>query len=179
MLSFKVWRGGGALQNFWKFSSSLQNPIFNKFELTRNFKIAQKKLFEIFQINMIKKLDKNLKRTEKESIKNHFLFKSYKGFNPGTFLWWNRKLSGGRIEKCRKRFCLESAFARIRFQKMVRLKEKERLTGGSHPSGFKIQTGKTELIGAQELRRSLAATHGEAGGSDGTSMFRASFRVGW
>ena len=40
----------------------------------------------IFQINLIKKLDKILKRTEKESIKNTFLLKSYKGFNPGTHL---------------------------------------------------------------------------------------------
>ena len=36
----------------------------------------------IFQI----KLDKILKRTEKESIKNTFLIKSYKGFCPGTYL---------------------------------------------------------------------------------------------
>ena len=40
----------------------------------------------IFQINLIKKLDKILKRTEKESIKNTFLLKSYKGFCPGTNL---------------------------------------------------------------------------------------------
>ena len=86
MLAFKVWRGGGALQNFWKFSSSLQNPIFNKFELTHNFKTAQKNCLNFFSNKDDKKLDKNLKRTEKESIKNHFLFKSYKSFNPGTFL---------------------------------------------------------------------------------------------
>ena len=33
-----------------------------------------------------KKLDKILKRTEKESNKNPFMFKSYKGFDSGTFL---------------------------------------------------------------------------------------------
>ena len=33
-----------------------------------------------------KKLDKILKRTEKESNKNTIMFKRYKGFDPGTFL---------------------------------------------------------------------------------------------
>ena len=57
-------------------------------------------------------------------------------------------------------------------------KRTERLTGGSHPSGLNIQTRETGLVGARELRWSPTAIHGEAGGSGGTSMFSASFRIG-
>ena len=55
---------------------------------------------------------------------------------------------------------------------MVRLKETaERLTGGLHLSGLKFQTEKTERDGARGVRWSPAAIHGEAGGSEGTSVF--------
>ena len=54
MLAFRLWRRSVHSKTFWKFSSSLQNPIFNKFELTHNFKIAQKNCSNFFQINMIK-----------------------------------------------------------------------------------------------------------------------------
>ena len=49
MLAFKVWRGGGALQNFWKLSASLQNPILKILELTHNFKTAQKICLNFFK----------------------------------------------------------------------------------------------------------------------------------
>ena len=52
MLAFKVWRGGGALQNFWKFSSSLQNPIFKNMQITHISKTIQKSYLENFQINL-------------------------------------------------------------------------------------------------------------------------------
>ena len=52
MLAFKVWRSGGALQNFWKLSASLQNPILKILELTHNFKTAQKRCLKNFQINL-------------------------------------------------------------------------------------------------------------------------------
>ena len=66
-------------------------------------------------------------------------------------------------------------------KKMVRLKEKtERPTGGLHLSGLNFQMGKTGRDGAQEVRWSPAAIHGEAGGSDGTFVISTSFRVcGW
>ena len=54
----------------------------------------------------------------------------------------------------------------------------ERLTVGSHLSGSNVQTG-AEFAGAREPRWSPAAIHGEAERSEGTSVFRASFRVGW
>src|SRR4051812_34527362 len=54
--------------------------------------------------------------------------------------------------------------------------EKERnLTGWSHPSGLKTNGA----YGARELRRSPAAIHGEAEGSEVTSMLRVLLRVGW
>ena len=40
----------------------------------------------IFSNKSHKKLDKILRLSEKESLKNHFLLKSYKGFCPGTHL---------------------------------------------------------------------------------------------
>ena len=57
-------------------------------------------------------------------------------------------------------------------------KRSERLTGGSRPSGLNFQKEAAELDGAREPRWSPAAIHGEAGGSGGTSVFSASFRVG-
>ena len=57
-----------------------------KYTHYRKYREVHKSIPNIFQIKLIKKLDKILKRTKKESIKNPFLFKSYKGFNPGTFL---------------------------------------------------------------------------------------------
>ena len=64
-------------------------------------------------------------------------------------------------------------------QKTVRLERTERLTGGSRPSGLNFQKEAAGLDGAREPRRSPAVIHGEAGGPEGTSVFRASFRVGW
>ena len=86
MLAFDVWKGR-VLSKLLKVFFSFPKILFeNIFELTHISKTEQKSCLNFFQVNIIKKLDKNLKRTEKESIKNHFLFKSYKGFNPGTFL---------------------------------------------------------------------------------------------
>ena len=46
----------------------------------RKYQGVHKKYSKYFSNKSDKKLDKILKRTEKESIKNTFLFKSYKGF---------------------------------------------------------------------------------------------------
>ena len=64
-------------------------------------------------------------------------------------------------------------------QKTFGLKETAvRLTGGHHPSGLNFQTRETGRDGAREMRWSPAAIHGEAGGSDGTFVISAPFRVG-
>ena len=52
----------------------------------RKYEGVHKKYSKYFSNKSDKKLDKILKRTEKESIKNTFLIKSYKGFCPGTYL---------------------------------------------------------------------------------------------
>ena len=52
MLAFNVVEGWGAVQNFWKLSGSLQNPILKILELTHNFKTAQKSCLNFFQINL-------------------------------------------------------------------------------------------------------------------------------
>ena len=52
----------------------------------REYQGVHRKYTKYFQNKSDKKLDKILKRTEKESIKNTFLIKSYKGFCPGTYL---------------------------------------------------------------------------------------------
>ena len=52
----------------------------------RKYQEVHKKYTKYFSNKSDKKLDKILKRTEKESIKNTFLIKSYKGFCPGTYL---------------------------------------------------------------------------------------------
>src|SRR4051812_7997054 len=57
-----------------------------------------------------------------------------------------------------------------------RFKKNKTLTGWTHPSGLKTEA---EVFGARGPRRSPAAIHGEAGGSEGTSVLRAPFRVGW
>ena len=53
-----------------------------------------------------------------------------------------QKLPRGLNRKGQKTFQTEGVFARIRFQKTVRKKRIERLTGGSLLSGLKIQTGR-------------------------------------
>ena len=65
----------------------------------------------------------------------------------------------------------ENVFARRRQQKTVRGGKEERLTGGSHMSGL-------NFAGARRLRWSPALNHGEAGRSECTKRFSASFRVG-
>ena len=56
-------------------------------EIIKNIEITMSLYITFMLSNKYdKKLDRNIKMTEKESIKNHFLFKSYNGFNPGTFL---------------------------------------------------------------------------------------------
>ena len=57
-----------------------------KYTHYRKYREVHKNYSKYFSNKYDKKLDKNLKRTEKESLKNSFLFKSYKGFNPGTRL---------------------------------------------------------------------------------------------
>ena len=47
------------------------------------------------------------------------------------------------------------------------------------PVRFKYSNGAAEFAGAREPRWSPAAIHGEAGGSEGTSVLRVPFRVGW
>ena len=56
-------------------------------------------------------------------------------------------------------------------------KTQERLTGRSHPSGLKVQTGESGLVGAREPRWSPAAIHGKAGRSECTSVIKAPFHV--
>ena len=97
----------------------------------------------------------------KESIKNQFLFKSYKGFRTRDLSVMKQKVSTGPTDKNRKRFG-----------------KRENTDKGSHPSGLNFQRGKTGLDGARELRWSPAAIHGEAGGSGGTRVISVSFRVG-
>ena len=48
MLAFNVVEGWGALQNFWKFLLSPQNPIWKYIWINTHFKNSTKKLFEIF-----------------------------------------------------------------------------------------------------------------------------------
>ena len=73
--------------------------------------------------------------TEKESIKNHFLFKSYK--------FWSKDPSVMK-QKTSRGFC-------GKLQKTFRLKEKtKRLTCGLHPSGLNIQTREIGRNGARE-----------------------------
>ena len=52
----------------------------------RKYEGVHKKYSKYFSNKSDKKLDKILKRTEKESFKNTFLIKSYKGLCPGTYL---------------------------------------------------------------------------------------------
>ena len=52
----------------------------------RKYREVHKIYTKYFSNKSDKKLDKNLKRTEKESMKNTILLKSYKGFCPGTHL---------------------------------------------------------------------------------------------
>ena len=64
------------------------------------------------------------------------------------------------------------------FRKWFEGKEKE-ADGGVPPVRFKCSNGAAEFAGAREPRWSPAAIHGEAGGSEGTSVLRAPFRVDW
>src|SRR3954463_3577076 len=54
-------------------------------------------------------------------------------------------------------------------------KKERNLTGRSHPSGLKTNGA----FGAREPRRSPATIHGEAEGSEVTSVLKALLRVGW
>ena len=47
---------------------------------------VHKSCSKFFSNKSYKKLDKIIRLSEKESLKNHFLLKSYKGFCPGTHL---------------------------------------------------------------------------------------------
>ena len=106
-----------------------------------------RKVFQIFfQIKMTKKLDRKIKMTEKESIKNHFLFKSYKGFKTRDLSVMKQKVSRGSTDKTEN----DSG-------------KRENTDKGSHPSGLNFQRGETGLVGARELWWSPAAIHGELG----------------
>ena len=52
----------------------------------RKYQEVHKKYTKYFSNKSDKKLDKILRLSEKESLKNLFLLKSYKGFCPGTYL---------------------------------------------------------------------------------------------
>ena len=84
--------------------------------------------------------------TEKESIKNQFLFKSYKGFKTRDLSAMKQKVSRGSTDKTEND-----------------LEKEKTLTRGSHPSGLHFQRGETGLVGARELWWSPAAIHGELG----------------
>ena len=52
MLSFNVRKGRVHSKTFESILLSLQSPILSKFELTHNFKKAQKSCLNFFQINL-------------------------------------------------------------------------------------------------------------------------------
>ena len=93
-----------------------------------------------------------------------------------------QKRSRDLFEKNRKRFGKKHVSPERKhtlpegaFRKRFEGEKKERLTGGSHPSGSKFPTG---LAGARRLRWSPVLNHGEAERSEGTKRFRVFFRVG-
>jgi len=52
----------------------------------RKYQGVHRKYTKYFSNKYDKELDRKIKMTEKESAQNHLLFKSYKGFSPGTNL---------------------------------------------------------------------------------------------
>ena len=59
-------------------------------------------VFQIFSNKYDKKLDRKIKMTEKESIKDQFLFKSYKGFKSMDLFVMKQKLPRGLNRKGQK-----------------------------------------------------------------------------
>ena len=76
--------------------------------------------------------------TEKESFKNHFLFKIISVLVQGPLCNETETSQGAKQKSPENDSNWKAHFARIRFPKTVRLIKNERLTGGSHPSGLKI-----------------------------------------
>ena len=64
----------------------------------RKYRACTEKCSKYFSNKYDKKLDRKIKMTEKESIKNHFLFKSYKGFKPRDPSVMKQKVSKGSTE---------------------------------------------------------------------------------
>ena len=65
----------GALQNFWKFLSSLQIPIFENILINTQFKNSRKNCLGKFSNNYENKLDEIWERWEKESNQLEVWFK--------------------------------------------------------------------------------------------------------
>ena len=108
--------------------------------------------------------------TEKESTQNHLCLKVIKVLVQGLICDETESFQG-LVYKNRRRTLPEGAF-RKRFGK------RENTVEGVPLVRFKFSKGETKLVGAREPRWSPAAIHGEAGGSEGTSVLRAPFRVG-
>ena len=144
-----------------------------------------KSCLKIFPNKYYKKLDRKIKLTEKESIKNQLWFKSYKGNKSRGLSVMNRKLPRGLSAKRRKRFGVKtlasggSVLLQRRNQKTVRFKRTERLTGGPRLSDLKEREGGKRSSTPESFRRSPATIHGEIGEKEGTAVLGRSFRVGW
>ena len=77
---------------------------YKKIRTYRKYRECTEKCSKYFSNKYDKKLDRKIKMIEKESTKNHFLFKSYKGFKTRDPSVMKQRVSRGSTDKNRKRF---------------------------------------------------------------------------